>query len=115
MKLLSALLLTTLAPLPAPAQTPTQTPATADARFDALAEAEYKWRGTLAAADEDTPKDEQRGLPDVGPAMQAAKTKRWTETLAALDAIAPAGLRCGRGGGRQEVLAGEGGRHCRDV
>jgi uncharacterized protein (DUF885 family) len=88
MKLLSALLLTTLAPLPASAQTP----ATADARFDALADAEYTWRGTLSAADEDTPKEEQRGLPDVGPAMQAAKTKRWTETLVALDAIPPAGL-----------------------
>ncbi|MFS0772426.1 DUF885 domain-containing protein [Sphingomonas sp. 1P08PE] len=88
MKLLPALLLTALAPLPATAHAP----ATADARFDALAEAEYKWRGTLSAGDEDTPKDEQRGLPDVGPAMQAAKTKRWTETLAALDAIRPDSL-----------------------
>ncbi|MDP1027952.1 DUF885 family protein [Sphingomonas sp. KR1UV-12] len=88
MTFLPALLLV-LAPVSANAQT---APKTADARFDALAEAEYKWRGTLAATDENTPKDEQRGLPDIGPAMQAAKTKRWTETLAALDAIPVARL-----------------------
>jgi uncharacterized protein (DUF885 family) len=95
MKLLSPLLLAALAPLPAAAQVPATAaaPATgADARFDALATAEYAWRGTLSAGDEDTPKDEARGLPDVGPAMQAAKTRRWTETLAALDAIPPASL-----------------------
>ncbi len=94
MKFLPTLLLTALAPLPAAAQTPpAATAATgADARFNALAAAEYKWRGTLAAGDEDTPQDEARGLPDVGPAMQATKTKRWTETLAALDAMPPASL-----------------------
>ncbi|GGB26724.1 hypothetical protein GCM10011380_15370 [Sphingomonas metalli] len=80
--LLAALLLAAALPAPLAAQS-------ADARFNTLAEAEYKWRGTLSASDENTPKDEQRGLPDVGPAMQAAKTKRWTETLAALDAIDP--------------------------
>ncbi|SFP57708.1 DUF885 domain-containing protein [Sphingomonas rubra] len=94
MTLLPALLLTALAPLPATAQTPAAAaPAgSADARFDALAEAEYKWRQTLSAGSEDTPKDERRGLPDVGPATQAAKTRRWTETIAALDAIPVARL-----------------------
>ncbi len=93
MKIVATLLLTALAPLPVAAQTPATTAAsTADARFDALATAEYEWRKTLSASDEDTPRDEQRGLPDVGPAMQAAKTKRWTETLAALDAMPLASL-----------------------
>ena len=66
--------------------------AAADARFKALSEAEYAWRKTLWPSDENTPKNERRGLPDVGPEMQAAKLARWTETAAALDAIDPAGL-----------------------
>jgi uncharacterized protein (DUF885 family) len=95
MMLVPALLLTTLAPLPVAAQATTPAASTrtsADDRFDALATAEYKWRQSLSPTDENTPKDERRGLPDVGPAMQATKTKRWAETMAALDAIAPASL-----------------------
>ena len=97
MTFLPALLLTALAPLPAVPPAPdaalAQAPGASDARFNALAEAEYAWRKTLSAGDEDTPQGgEQRGLPDVGPAMQAAKTKRWAETLAALDAIRPDSL-----------------------
>ncbi|KQU61691.1 hypothetical protein ASG67_00395 [Sphingomonas sp. Leaf339] len=74
----------------APAATPAPSPA--DAKFRALSDTEYAWRQTLSPSDEDTPKGEQRGLPDVGPAMQAAKLKRWTETAAALAAIDPATL-----------------------
>ncbi len=80
--LLAALLLTASLPAPALAQA-------GDAAFNALADAEYKWRQNQSGTDENTPKDEQRGLPDVGPAAQAARTKRWTETLAALDRIDP--------------------------
>ncbi len=92
MKLLPALLLSALAPLPAIAQAPAAAAATAtgaDARFDALATAEYRWRRSLSGTDENTSRNQRRGLPDVGPAMQAIKTKRWTETLAALAAIDP--------------------------
>ncbi len=92
MKLLAALLLTALAPLPAPAQPPAATTTGADARFDALATAEYTWRQSLSGTDENTPRNRRRGLPDVGPAAQAAKTARWTDTLAALAAIDPATL-----------------------
>jgi len=92
MKLLAALLLTALAPLPALAQPPAATTTGADARFDALATAEYAWRQSLSGTDENTPRNRRRGLPDVGPAAQAAKTARWTDTLAALAAIDPATL-----------------------
>ncbi len=61
----------------------------ADARFNRLAEAEYAWRRTLEGPGEDVPPTTTASLPDVGPARQATKLKRWTETAAALDAIDP--------------------------
>lgn len=58
----------------------------ADARLKALYTSEYAWRQSISGPDENN-KDAPPGLPDVGPAMQAAKLARWTRTLAALDAI----------------------------
>ncbi|MEH3100835.1 DUF885 domain-containing protein [Sphingomonas adhaesiva] len=63
----------------------------ADARLKALYTSEYAWRRTIEGPDEDN-KDAPPVLPDVGPAMQAAKLTRWTRTLAALDAIRTADL-----------------------
>ena len=63
----------------------------ADARLRALYTAEYAWRQQLQAPDEDN-KDAPPGMPDVGPATQAAKRARWTRTLAQLDAIRVADL-----------------------
>lgn len=63
----------------------------ADARLTALYTAEYAWRQAVSAPEEDS-KGASAGLPDVGPAMQAAKQARWARTLAALDAIRPADL-----------------------
>lgn len=64
----------------------------ADARFQRLAEAEYAWRKTLRGADEDAPPSQRSRLPDIGPAAQEAKLRRWTATAAALQAIDPATL-----------------------
>ncbi|WP_230480406.1 DUF885 domain-containing protein [Sphingomonas sp. Leaf21] len=64
----------------------------ADARFRALSEAEYKWRITQSAADDDGGSAGSRQLPDVGPAAQAARLARWATTAKALDAIDPARL-----------------------
>ncbi len=63
-----------------------------DAAFRKLSESEYAWRKTLNGPDEDAPASRNATLPDVGPAAQAAMTKRWTETMAALDRIDPAKL-----------------------
>jgi uncharacterized protein (DUF885 family) len=63
-----------------------------DAAFRTLSESEYAWRKTLNGPDEDAPASKNATLPDVGPAAQAAMTKRWTETMAALDRIDPAKL-----------------------
>ncbi|MEH3121970.1 MAG: DUF885 family protein [Sphingomonas phyllosphaerae] len=63
-----------------------------DAAFRKLSEDEYTWRRTLNGPDEDAPASQNAALPDVGPAAQAAMTKRWTETMAALDRIDPAKL-----------------------
>ena len=63
-----------------------------DASFRKLSESEYAWRKTLNGPDEDAPASQNATLPDVGPASQAAMTKRWTETMAALDRINPATL-----------------------
>lgn len=63
----------------------------ADDRLTALTEAEYAWRIRQQAPNEDSPEASFR-LPDVGPKAQAEKLQRWTETLAALDAIRPAEL-----------------------
>lgn len=66
--------------------------ATPDARFRALSDAEYKWRMTQSAADDDSGSAGSRQLPDVGPAAQGARLARWEATAKALDAIDPAKL-----------------------
>jgi uncharacterized protein (DUF885 family) len=58
----------------------------ADARLKALYEAEYAWRLDQLGPGEDRAEGRFR-LPDVAPAAQAAKRRRWEETLAALDGI----------------------------
>jgi uncharacterized protein (DUF885 family) len=63
----------------------------ANQRLAALYEAEYAWRTTQQAPNEDSP-EATFHLPDVGPRAQAEKLRRWTQTLAALDAINPAEL-----------------------
>ncbi|WP_341207695.1 DUF885 family protein [uncultured Sphingomonas sp.] len=63
-----------------------------DAAFRKLSDEEYAWRRTLNGPDEDAPASQNATLPDVGPAAQAAMTKRWTDTMAALDRIDPAKL-----------------------
>ncbi|MFK3888276.1 DUF885 domain-containing protein [Sphingomonas sp. NPDC079357] len=91
-----ALTLLMAAPAAAQAATPPATKTAAirasDAAFRKLAESEYAWRRTLNGPDEDAPASQNAALPDVGPAAQAAMTKRWTETMAALDRIDPARL-----------------------
>ncbi|WP_332784180.1 DUF885 domain-containing protein [Sphingomonas sp. PB1R3] len=74
------------------AQAARATSQSADARFRALAEAEYKWRISQSAADEDSGSAGSRQLPDVGPAAQAERLARWEATAKALDAIDPARL-----------------------
>ncbi|HWW59677.1 MAG TPA: DUF885 family protein [Sphingopyxis sp.] len=65
---------------------------TADSQFEALSSAEYQWRQTQQAPDEDSAKGAPRQLPDVGPAAQAERLQRWTRTAEALEAIDPAKL-----------------------
>ncbi|VXC72204.1 DUF885 domain-containing protein [Sphingomonas sp. 8AM] len=92
------LALTLLMAAPAAAQAATPPAAkkmaarASDAAFRKLSESEYAWRRTLNGPDEDAPTSQNATLPDVGPAAQAAMTKRWTETMAALDRIDPAKL-----------------------
>ncbi|MEJ8629798.1 DUF885 family protein [Sphingomonas sp. I4] len=74
------------------AQVARATSQSADARFRALAEAEYKWRISQSAADEDSGSAGSRQLPDVGPAAQAERLARWEATAKALDAIDPTRL-----------------------
>jgi len=76
----------------AAARQPVRSPASADARLRALYTAEYAWRQRQQAPNEDSGPDAPRGLPDVGPAAQAAKLDRWTRTEAALAAIRAADL-----------------------
>ncbi|WP_093666873.1 DUF885 domain-containing protein [Sphingomonas gellani] len=66
--------------------------AAADARLKALYTDEYDWRRAQQAPDEDDGKKGARRLPDVGPAVQAEKLKRWTDTEARLAAIRVADL-----------------------
>ncbi|MET3726273.1 DUF885 domain-containing protein [Sphingomonas trueperi] len=82
--LLTAALLATAA-VPAPK------PVGADARLKALIDSEYKWRVEQEGPGEDNPAA-KGGLPDVGPAAQAARLARWTATAQALAAIDPAKL-----------------------
>ena len=56
----------------------------ADARLRALYTAEYAWRKQQMPPSEDDDKNSARSLPDVGPAAQAAKLARWTQTATAL-------------------------------
>ncbi|NYD88965.1 DUF885 domain-containing protein [Sphingomonas melonis] len=84
-----------LALLAAPAAAASGTDAgvgAADARLRALYTAEYAWRKQQLPPSEDDDKGSARSLPDVGPAAQAAKLARWTQTAAALAAIRPAAL-----------------------
>ncbi|MEH3159765.1 MAG: DUF885 family protein [Sphingomonas taxi] len=64
----------------------------ADATLRRLYTAEYAWRKQQQGPDEDDPAGTTRPLPDVGPAAQAAKLARWTQTERALAAIRPAAL-----------------------
>jgi len=64
----------------------------ADAQFRKLYTEEYAWRQRQQGPSEDSPKNDKPGLPDVGPAAQAARLARWTATLAALNRIKPATL-----------------------
>lgn len=63
-----------------------------DTRFAALSSDEYAWRKSLYGPGEDSLAGPDSRLPDTGPAIQAAKLKRWSETAAALAAIDPATL-----------------------
>jgi uncharacterized protein (DUF885 family) len=63
-----------------------------DAQFRKLYTAEYAWRQRQQAPNEDSPKDQKQGLPDVGPAAQAERLARWTATLAALSKIKQSAL-----------------------
>ncbi|KQN07625.1 DUF885 domain-containing protein [Sphingomonas sp. Leaf25] len=81
-----ALLLAT----PVMAQQPQGTPA--DTAFATLATSEYDWRKAQAGPGEDSSVAPDAGLPDVGPAAQAARLARWETTARALDAIDPAKL-----------------------
>ena len=88
-----ALALTLLMMAPAAAASPPAARAdvpVGDAAFRTVSDREYAWRKTLTGPDEDSSASLNATLPDVGPAAQAAMTKRWTETMAALDRIDPA-------------------------
>jgi uncharacterized protein (DUF885 family) len=63
--------------------------ASPDARFKAIYTAEYAWRQRIQGPGEDSPRDKALRLPDVGPAIQAAKLARWTQVSAQLVAIRP--------------------------
>jgi uncharacterized protein (DUF885 family) len=79
--LAGAAMLTAAVPVPGP-----------DAQLRKLYTEEYAWRQRQQAPNEDSPKDQKLGLPDVGPAAQAERLARWTATLAALNKIEPAQL-----------------------
>ncbi|MBB3473932.1 DUF885 family protein [Sphingomonas sp. BK345] len=64
----------------------------ADATLRQLYTEEYTWRQQQLAADEDSRHEARAHLPDVGPAAQAARRKRWEDTVARLRAIRPADL-----------------------
>ncbi|WP_267349675.1 DUF885 family protein [Sphingomonas sp. GM_Shp_2] len=83
---LAALLLASAAPAIATAQ------GSADARLKTLYTEEYAWRERQQGPGEDKPDATASGLPDVGPAAQAARLARWEATAKALQAIRPATL-----------------------
>ena len=49
----------------------------ADKRFEAISGEEYAWRLAQSGPSEDGPKTDAFKLPDVGPAIQAARLARW--------------------------------------
>ncbi len=67
-------------------------PGSADAALRRLYTDEYTWRQQQFAADEDSRREARAHLPDVGPAAQAARLKRWEDTAARLRAIRPGDL-----------------------
>src|SRR4051812_18275 len=67
-----------LAVSPALAAPPAVKAGSADKRFEAIANDEYAWRLRQSGPSEDGPKTEDLRLPDVGPAIQAARLARWT-------------------------------------
>lgn len=69
---------------------PTQ--GSADATLRALYTDEYAWRQQQLAADEDSRREARAHLPDVGPAAQAARLRRWEDTAARLRRIRLADL-----------------------
>jgi uncharacterized protein (DUF885 family) len=87
----AAILLAGVVTLTAAANADTPGPG-ADAQLRKLYTEEYAWRQRQQAPNEDSPKDQKPGLPDVGPVAQAERLARWTATLAALDKIKPATL-----------------------
>lgn len=91
-KPLLPLILFALAAPAAAGTPPARTPVSADARLKALYTAEYAWRRQQQGPGEDTPNGPAGGLPDAGPAAQAARLARWTETARQLAAIDPAKL-----------------------
>ncbi|HET8611269.1 MAG TPA: DUF885 family protein [Sphingomonas sp.] len=76
----------------AAAATTPQAQSPEDARFKAIYSEEWAWRQHQMADDEDSGDRISAHLPDVGPAAQAAKLKKWTEVLAELDKLDPAKL-----------------------
>lgn len=86
-----AILLAGVATLTAAADAGTPV-AGADAQFRKLYTEEYAWRQRQQAPNEDSPRDQKLGLPDVGPAAQAERLARWTATLAVLSRIRPSTL-----------------------
>ncbi|WP_028105210.1 DUF885 domain-containing protein [Pseudoduganella violaceinigra] len=68
-------------------------PGSADARFTAIHQAEWKWRLQQRLEDEE---DDVHGvesrLPNVGPAVQMERQKKWEDTLRQLDSIKPGQL-----------------------
>jgi len=76
----------------AAAATATQAQSAEDARFKAIYSEEWSWRQHQMADDEDSGDHISAHLPDVGPAAQAAKLRKWTGVLAELDKLDPAKL-----------------------
>ena len=83
-----------LAAPPAAAPPAAAAASAADARFQAIYEKEWKWRqAQVGQADEDSDSSgDNRQLPDVGAAAQAARLKVWEDVLRQLDGIDPAQL-----------------------
>lgn len=79
------------AALLATAAAPASKPASPDARLKAIIDSEYTWRVAQQGPGEDNPAA-KGGLPDVGPAAQAARLARWTAVSRQLAAIDPARL-----------------------